>query len=63
MLNIIAIRTLKPSVVAVFVYLQPLLATFIAVGLGKDIITWQKAVAGLLIFSGVFLTGLKKKKA
>jgi drug/metabolite transporter (DMT)-like permease len=63
MLNIIAIRTLKPSVVAVFVYLQPLLATLIAVGLGKDIITWQKAVAGLLIFSGVFLTGLKKKKA
>lgn len=62
MLNIIAIKTLKPSVVAVFVYLQPLLATLIAVGFGKDIITWQKAVAGLLIFSGVFLTGLKKKK-
>jgi drug/metabolite transporter (DMT)-like permease len=61
MLNIIAIRTLKPSVVAVFVYLQPLLATIIAVGLGKDIITWQKAVAGLLIFSGVFLTSLKNK--
>jgi drug/metabolite transporter (DMT)-like permease len=61
MLNIIAIRTLKPSVVAVFVYLQPLLATLIAIGLGKDMITWQKAVAGLLIFTGVFLTGLKKK--
>jgi len=43
------------------VYLQPLLATIIAVGLGKDIITWQKAVAGLLIFSGVFLTSLKNK--
>jgi drug/metabolite transporter (DMT)-like permease len=63
MLNIIAIRTLKPSVVAVFVYLQPLLATLIAVGLGKDVITWQKAVAGLLIFTGVFLTGLKNKKS
>jgi drug/metabolite transporter (DMT)-like permease len=62
MLNIIAIRTLKPSVVAVFVYLQPLLATLIAVGLGKDMITWQKAVAGLLIFTGVFLTGLKRNK-
>ncbi len=61
MLNIIAIRTLKPSVVAVFIYLQPLLATLIAVGLDKDVITWQKLVAGLLIFTGVFLTGLKKK--
>ena len=61
MLNIIAIRTLKPSVVAVFVYLQPLLATLIAVGLDKDIITWQKSIAGFLIFLGVFLTGIKKK--
>jgi len=61
MLNIIAIRTLKPSVVAVFIYLQPLLATLIAVGLDKDVITWQKLVAGLLIFTGVFLTGIKRK--
>lgn len=61
MLNIIAIRTLKPSVVAVFVYLQPLLATLIAVGLDKDVITWQKSIAGFLIFLGVFLTGIKKK--
>jgi drug/metabolite transporter (DMT)-like permease len=62
MLNIIAIRTLKPSVVAVFVYLQPLLATIIAVGLGTDVVTWQKTVAGLLIFTGVFLTGMRKRK-
>lgn len=62
MLNIIAIRTLKPSVVAVFVYLQPLLATIIAVALGTDVVTWQKAVAGLLIFTGVFLTGMRKRK-
>ena len=50
MLNIIAIRTLKPSVVAVFVYLQPLLAALIAVGLGTDQMTWVKAGAGMVIF-------------
>jgi len=61
MLNIIAIRTLKPSVVAVFVYLQPLLATIIAVGLGKDGITSYKLIAGILIFSGVFITSIPKK--
>lgn len=61
MLNIIAIKTLKPSVVAVFVYLQPLLATLIAVGLNKDEITFYKLIAGLLIFSGVFITSVPKK--
>lgn len=61
MLNIIAIRTLKPSVVAVFVYLQPLLATLIAVGLGKDTITPYKLIAGALIFTGVFITSIPKK--
>ena len=61
MLNIIAIKNLKPSVVAVFVYLQPLLATLIAVGLDKDTLTWTKVIAGLFIFTGVYLTTRKPK--
>ena len=61
MLNIIAIKNLKPSVVAVFVYLQPLLATLIALGLGKDEISLYKLGAGVLIFAGVFITSLPKK--
>lgn len=62
MLNIIAIKNLKPSVVAVFIYLQPLIATFVAVGLAKDVLTIHKAIAGLLIFAGVYLTTKTKKK-
>ncbi|KQC32124.1 multidrug transporter [Nonlabens sp. YIK11] len=62
MLNIIAIRTLKPSVVAVFVYLQPLLAALIAVALGTDELTWVKAAAGAVIFLGVYLAGKKSKR-
>jgi drug/metabolite transporter (DMT)-like permease len=62
MLNIIAIKNLKPSVVAVFIYLQPLLAGMIAVGLGKDELTPTKIIAGALIFSGVFITSIKKKE-
>lgn len=61
MLNIIAIKNLKPSTVAVFIYLQPLIATLVAVGLEKDELTLTKAFAGLLIFSGVYLTSRKSK--
>lgn len=62
MLNIIAIKNLRPSVVAVFVYLQPLLAGMIAVGLGKDELNITKIIAGVLIFAGVFMTSLKKRE-
>ena len=60
LLNLFAIRTLKPSVVAVFVYLQPLLASSIAIAAGTDVMSWNKALAGLLIFTGVYLTSLDR---
>jgi drug/metabolite transporter (DMT)-like permease len=59
MLNIIAIKNLRPSTVAVFIYLQPLIATTVAVGLEKDDLTITKGIAGLLIFLGVYLTSKK----
>lgn len=59
MLNIIAIKNLRPSTFAVFIYLQPLIATLVAVSLEKDQLTLTKVFAGLLIFSGVYLTSKK----
>ena len=63
-LNIFAIKELKPTTVAVFIYLQPLLATAIAIGLGSDVLDYVKIGAALLIFAGVYLvtkTPLAKK--
>ncbi len=54
-LNIFAIRELKPTTVAVFIYVQPLLATLFAIALGSDQLDWIKIVAALLIFTGVYL--------
>ncbi|WP_271768642.1 DMT family transporter [Aquimarina algiphila] len=60
-LNIFAIRELKPTTVAVFIYLQPLLASIFAIGLGKDTLDIIKIVATLLIFIGVYLVTKKPK--
>ncbi len=60
-LNIFAIRELKPTTVAVFIYLQPLLASIFAIGLGKDTLDIIKIVATLLIFLGVYLVTKKPK--
>jgi drug/metabolite transporter (DMT)-like permease len=48
-------RELKPTTVAVFIYLQPLFATIFAVSLGKDDLSLVKLISAVLIFVGVYL--------
>lgn len=61
LLNLLSMKELKPTTVAVFIYLQPLFATVFAIGLGKDDLNWVKIAAAILIFSGVFLVTQKKR--
>jgi drug/metabolite transporter (DMT)-like permease len=58
--NLVSMRELKPTTVAVFIYLQPLFATIFAMSLGKDQLTWVKVLSAVLIFVGVFLVTKKK---
>mgnify|MGYP000700430201 CR=1 FL=1 len=60
LLNLISMRELKPTTVAVFIYLQPLFATIFAVGLGKDELSLVKLLSAVLIFAGVYLVTQKK---
>lgn len=60
LLNLLSMRELKPTTVAVFIYLQPLFAAIIAIGLGKDQLNYVKIVAAVLIFTGVYLVTQKK---
>lgn len=59
--NLVSMRELKPTTVAVFIYLQPLFATVFAMSLGKDELTLVKIVSAVLIFVGVYLVTQKKK--
>jgi len=55
-------RELKPTLVAVFIYLQPLFATVFAISLGKDELSWVKISSAVLIFTGVYLVTDKKRE-
>lgn len=59
-LNLLSMRELKPTLVAVFVYLQPFFATVFAISLGKDELSLVKIVSAIFIFSGVYLVTMKK---
>ena len=60
LLNLLSMKELKPTTIAVFVYLQPVFATVFAISLGKDELTLVKIVSAILIFTGVYLVTLKK---
>lgn len=62
LLNLISMRNLKPTTVAVFIYLQPFFATIFAISLGKDNLNVVKIVSAILIFVGVYLVIHKKKE-
>ena len=55
LLNLLSMRELKPTTVAVFIYLQPVFATIFAIGLGKDELSFVKIASAILIFIGVYL--------
>ncbi|UOQ74686.1 DMT family transporter [Hymenobacter cellulosilyticus] len=63
LLNNWALKYASPALLGVYIYLQPILAVLIAVGLGKDHFTWARAGQAALIFAGVFLVSRKPKPA
>lgn len=63
LLNLVSMRELKPTTVAVFIYLQPLFATIFAVSLGKDELSLVKLLSAVLIFAGVYLVTQKRVKS
>lgn len=60
-LNVYAMRSVEPSVVGYYIYVQPICATLIALAIGSDHLTWIKIVAGLVTFAGVYLATTKPK--
>lgn len=61
LLNLLSMKELKPTTVAVFIYLQPLFASIFAISLGKDTLSLVKIGSALLIFSGVYLVTMEKR--
>jgi drug/metabolite transporter (DMT)-like permease len=62
LLNMYALKALSSSVVSMYIYFQPFLATLIAVYLGKDEITPIKIISALCIIFGVFFVSKKNYK-
>ncbi|MEQ3662176.1 MAG: DMT family transporter [Flavobacterium sp.] len=60
LINLMAMKHLKPTTLSVFIYLQPLFAATFAISLGKDELNLIKIFSAVLIFTGVYLVTHKK---
>jgi drug/metabolite transporter (DMT)-like permease len=60
--NIYAINILGSSIAGAYIYLQPIFAALVAIIIMHENITWQKIIASLLIFGGVWLVNKKNIK-
>jgi len=62
LLNIWALQKVNPSVVSVYIYSQPLIATLVSSAVGNDHITASKFIAAVFIFAGVYLASQPARK-
>lgn len=60
--NAMALKISSATLVSTYIYLQPLLATVIAVAMRTDKLDSRKLIAGVFIFLGVFLVSQKRVK-
>lgn len=56
-------KHIRPTIVSLFSYLQPMIAIAISIIIGMDHFTWQKAVATVIVFTGVMLVTFSKSAA
>lgn len=56
-------KTIRPTLVSMYSYIQPIIATVISIIIGMDILTWQKILAAAMVFAGVFIVSRSRSKA
>lgn len=60
--NIFALSKVNPSVIGIYIYLQPVIAAGIAIYFQADSFDWIKGFAALCVFLGVYLLSFYKKE-
>jgi len=48
-------KRLRPTLVSMYAYIQPIVAALVSIWSGLDVLTWQKVLATVLVVGGVVL--------
>lgn len=55
-------QRLRPTLVSMYAYVQPIIATGISICIGMDTLTWQKILSAVMVFAGVIIVSRSKSK-
>jgi drug/metabolite transporter (DMT)-like permease len=61
-LTMIGQKTLRPTVVSIYNYVQPLVSVSVSILTGIGVLQWSQALAVVLVFSGVWMVTKSKSK-
>lgn len=61
LLNAYALSKVSPSIVAVYIYLQPIIGFTLAVVFLNEVLDFKFAIAAALVFAGVYLTTKRRR--
>ena len=62
MLILVGQKTLRPTVVSMYNYMQPIVGAGVTVLIGMGTFGWTKAIASMLIFTGVYVVTKSKSR-
>ena len=55
-------KLLRPTLVSMYSYVQPVVAVVLSVCVGMDTLTWQKILAAITVFAGVVIVSRSRSK-
>lgn len=55
-------KRIRPTLVSMYSYVQPIIATALSIYIGMDTLGWQKVVAAITVFVGVFVVSRSRAK-
>lgn len=57
------LKRIRPTTVGMYNYVQPLVASFVAISIGQEHFSMDKLLVGIVIFYGVYLVTVSKSRA
>ena len=57
-----ALKRIQPTIASIYINLQPIIASVVAILIGQDVFSWDEPIAAILVISGVLLVNHSRNK-
>ena len=58
----VAQKRIRPTLISMYSYVQPIIAIAVSIAIGMDTLTWQKVLATMLVFGGLIIVNYSRSK-